>query len=49
MAEAESMADAAIGSEEEEEETDIKFRAERNQMGEVLDFLGVEKTASPIK
>ena len=33
MAEAESMADAAIGSEEEEEEIEINFRTERNHMG----------------
>ena len=38
-------ADAAIGS-EEEEEMERNFRTERDQMGEGLDILGVAKTVS---
>ena len=49
MAEAARMADSAIRSKEEEEETEINFRLERNHIGEGLDLFGVVKTASPIK
>ena len=40
------MAAVDIGS-EEEEETDINFRTERENMGEGLDLPGVVKTATP--
>ena len=38
------MADVAIGSEDEEEDTDINFRAERDHIGEGLYLLGAAKT-----